>query len=521
MTWIARIGAAVAFTALSVAGASADQWNDKTTLEFSEPVMVPGATLAPGKYVFKLANSTSNRHLVQIYSEDGMKLITTTQAVPMRRTDVTGDVVVKLNPTEAGAPIAIKAWFAPGSRYGHEFIYPEDQARQIAQRTKTLVLSTDVPGSDMEKGTLYNYDAEGRRSAWRGDDQTMKEWNEWRRSHPNQSASQETSADRAGRSAQLDQRQDYGNRTEQRDQAARDAASDRETGTASSTRVAAPAGPGGNRESTAPVMHGDSTGTKVSLDDLEEHPERYTGQTVSVTAEVDEVFGPRLFKIDEPHWADLDQEVLVYMPTALAALVREGDRVTVTGTMKPFIRADIQKEVGWLWREPGVEIDFKERPVLAASRIVGGDSNSVLAIEADRGRRTQTGASAAPAGKSPQLGSGSPLTDVASIARGSQTLVGRQVDLAGVKVAQRADAPHRGFWVESGGSRVFVMPAYDETTTPDTGQTVSIEGVLLQMPRAMWGRQAAGMGRSGDTGQAAQEENDQIYVYATSVRPAR
>jgi hypothetical protein len=117
--------------------------------------------------------------MVQIFKEEGNELITTTPAVPIKRMDAKGEIVIKLNPTEAGAPVAIKAWFYPGSLYGHEFIYPDQQAREIAQRTKTLVLSGDVPDSDMQKATLHTYDATGGKQTWRGDEQTMNEWKEW------------------------------------------------------------------------------------------------------------------------------------------------------------------------------------------------------------------------------------------------------------------------------------------------------------------------------------------------------
>lgn len=76
--------------------------------------------------------------------------MTTTQAVPTKRADRSGDVVLRFNPTDAGTPPALKSWFYPGTSYGHEFIYPDEQAREIAQRTKSIVLSTDVPGGDDE-----------------------------------------------------------------------------------------------------------------------------------------------------------------------------------------------------------------------------------------------------------------------------------------------------------------------------------------------------------------------------------
>ena len=127
------------------------------------------ATLQPGTYEFELLDSSTNRNIVQISREDGT-IVTTTQAVPTKRADRTGDVVLRFNPTDAGTPPALKAWFYPGTSYGHEFIYPDTQAREIAQRTKSIVLSTDVPGSDVEKGTLRTYDQSGQRAEWRADE---------------------------------------------------------------------------------------------------------------------------------------------------------------------------------------------------------------------------------------------------------------------------------------------------------------------------------------------------------------
>ena len=46
--------------------ADADQWNKKTYVTISQSIEVPGAILPPGKYVFKLLDSQSNRHIVQI-----------------------------------------------------------------------------------------------------------------------------------------------------------------------------------------------------------------------------------------------------------------------------------------------------------------------------------------------------------------------------------------------------------------------------------------------------------------------
>src|SRR5436309_2843283 len=50
--------------------AKADEWNKETIVRFSRAVEVPGQVLPAGKYVFKLADSQSDRRIVQIFSEE-------------------------------------------------------------------------------------------------------------------------------------------------------------------------------------------------------------------------------------------------------------------------------------------------------------------------------------------------------------------------------------------------------------------------------------------------------------------
>lgn len=447
------MGLAATFVAASVMTAGADSWNDKTILKFSAPVMVPGATLQPGSYVFKLMDSKSSRHTVQISTEDGARVVALTQAVPMKRTDSKGDVVLKFNPTDTGSPPAIKGWYYPGSLYGHEFVYPEEQAKQIAQRTKTIVLSTDVPGNDLEKGTLRTYDAAGSRSEWSGDATTLKEWEEWQR---NRRATATVATPQGSRSEEA-------------------------------------------REATAPMVSGDFQGMRVKLDDLEDNPKKYIGQTISVDAEVEDVFGPRVFTIDEANWGDLEGETLVYMATDLAALVQEDDRVTITGTVKPFMRAEVEREWGWLGLQQEVEIDLAKKPVLVATRIVGGTDNAAMVIKLGPPVATAVGTSG--------IGASTALSDLAAIARGTDDLVGRHVNLTGVKVNKIAK--DGGFFATTTAGTLFVLPSSGDKTGVQVGDTVSVKGVVLQLP--------SGMRESLNAAAGVKELNDDIYVYATSV----
>jgi hypothetical protein len=407
-------------------------------------------------------------------------VVTTTIAVPTKRLEPKGDVVLKFNPTESGSAPALKAWFYPGTVYGHEFVYSDEQAKAIAQRTKTLVLSIDQAGTDAEKGVLYTYDANGVRSAWRGDDATMKEWDQWRQSRK--------------------------------------------------TSAAAGTDPGERREGTAPMMQGDFTATRVTLDEIEDNPQKFAGKRVSVDAEVEDIFGPRLFTIDEPNWADLEGEILVHMESPLAAMVRENDRVTITGTIKPFVRAEVERDWGWLDLDADTEVSFREKPVLVASRIVGGNDNRVMVISAgdretaargdgtgltserpsaasqtdmSRSSSQQRQQSQPPAASAHRTHGTKAVSDPKVVAKAGVDFVGHEVELT---VPVHAKAKDRGFFVKAGDTQVFVLPAFTQTGIARAGEHVTIEGVVLQMPRAMHERL-----------DPPQPANDAIYIYATDV----
>src|SRR5712671_8209903 len=98
---------AAALTMLFASGASADEWNKKTILTFSGPVQIPGATLAAGSYVFKLADIPGNRHVVQVFDKDEKKIYTTMLAIPNERLEPTDNPVVLFSERASGSPQAI------------------------------------------------------------------------------------------------------------------------------------------------------------------------------------------------------------------------------------------------------------------------------------------------------------------------------------------------------------------------------------------------------------------------------
>jgi hypothetical protein len=135
--------------------AFADQWNKKTVLTFSEAVEIPGVILPAGQYVFKLVDSPSNRHIVQVFNADEDKVYATILAIPHYRMTPADETVVLFEERRADQPQAIHAWFYPGETYGQEFVYPKGRALELARASHQPVLMgnvtpTETP-SELEK----------------------------------------------------------------------------------------------------------------------------------------------------------------------------------------------------------------------------------------------------------------------------------------------------------------------------------------------------------------------------------
>lgn len=147
------VGGALLLSPL-VPAARADAWNKKTIVDFSQPVEIPGVVLQPGKYVMKLVDSQSDRHIVQFSNERENHVYATILAIPAYRQQPSGKTVITFYEMPGGQPEAIRTWFYPGDNYGQEFAYPKRRALQLTQTT-----SYNVPSS-LQESTLKSREPE-------------------------------------------------------------------------------------------------------------------------------------------------------------------------------------------------------------------------------------------------------------------------------------------------------------------------------------------------------------------------
>ncbi|SRR6266851_3573224 len=144
------LSASLALMGSMIAPAIADEWNKETKIEFSAPVQVPGKLLDAGKYVFRLADSESDRNIVEIFSEDAngaQKLVTTVLAIPAYRTATPDAPIVQFEERPSGGPEMIHSWFYPGDNAGWAFVYPKEQSPEASASVTPAAATVAAPAS--------------------------------------------------------------------------------------------------------------------------------------------------------------------------------------------------------------------------------------------------------------------------------------------------------------------------------------------------------------------------------------
>lgn len=142
------LGLLIAFGVFFELTAHADENNEFTKVAFNAPVQIPGRTLAPGTYVFEQGAPDDDPDIVQVFSADHGVLLATLFTVPAERAETMDDTSITLAEAAGVKPDVLVKWFYPGRLTGHEFVYPKEQAQEIAHaKLDTFVGNQLIPGS--------------------------------------------------------------------------------------------------------------------------------------------------------------------------------------------------------------------------------------------------------------------------------------------------------------------------------------------------------------------------------------
>lgn len=115
-----------------------------------------------------------------------------------------------------------------------------------------------------------------------------------------------------------------------------------------------------------------AAGATNSVADITDAPNAFIGKTVTVVAEIDDVYGPRAFTLDEEGPAPAKgarKDLLTLVPKVggfpgVDAQWKD-DKARVTGVVQRMVVKDVEREIGWELPS-GLGAKFKSKPVLIA-----------------------------------------------------------------------------------------------------------------------------------------------------------
>jgi len=131
-------------------GLKADEWNKKTVMTFNEPLEIAGQVLPAGTYVFKLVDSPSDRHIVQILNKEENHVFMTVPAIPQERVNATAHTEVAFAERPAGQPQALRSWFYPGDLVGQDFVASKYPGALMAKASPPAAPVASAPTSTTE-----------------------------------------------------------------------------------------------------------------------------------------------------------------------------------------------------------------------------------------------------------------------------------------------------------------------------------------------------------------------------------
>jgi len=123
-----------------------------------------------------------------------------------------------------------------------------------------------------------------------------------------------------------------------------------------------------------PAIIAESIAIAPEPGELTSDPEKYYGRPVAVTGEVEEIQGANAFTLDDDAlFGSDDLLVLRATPTATnQAAFEDGEKVAVTGVLRPFVVADLERDYDFTWDQgirQELEAEYSNKPVFVAEEI--------------------------------------------------------------------------------------------------------------------------------------------------------
>lgn len=106
---------------------------------------------------------------------------------------------------------------------------------------------------------------------------------------------------------------------------------------------------------------------------LTREPQQYYGKPLAVTGEVEAIQGTNAFTLDEDQLFGAQDLLVLRVPkSANQVAVQNGEKVAVTGVLRPFVVAELERYYGFNWDtgiQQKLEAEYENKPVLVAENV--------------------------------------------------------------------------------------------------------------------------------------------------------
>jgi hypothetical protein len=113
--------------------ARASEEDQATKLTFNKAVQIPGHVLPAGTYWFILADKAGDPNIIHIFNSERSMLYATILTINAERSNPTDNTAITFADRGSMQPETIVTWFYPGYTSGHEFVFSDPEAKELAQ----------------------------------------------------------------------------------------------------------------------------------------------------------------------------------------------------------------------------------------------------------------------------------------------------------------------------------------------------------------------------------------------------
>lgn len=122
-----------------------------------------------------------------------------------------------------------------------------------------------------------------------------------------------------------------------------------------------------------PVIVAQSIALAPDPGEVTKNPSAFYGKVLAVKGEVEDITNPTAFRLDEEGLDGvIDNSDLLVLVSGTAPNIQENQMVVVTGQLRPFVVADIERDYDLNWDltvQRKLEAEYSQKPVLVANYV--------------------------------------------------------------------------------------------------------------------------------------------------------